>query len=515
MVLATPSKSRQLVKLLRYLVEVGGGRGEAVEDVLRQLREEGWLPHPCLPAGWLRRAREGKGVHYLSFSPTFGKYSTLVAAVGCMRRQGLGRAAMARLLVIDSGVAYRLAEEGEEGWAAGRGLPEGWRVRGQEVRSPEGLVYRDRVGAVRHLVVEQGREVFPREEVALLRAGLVEEEWEEHTMLPEEWRVRRTSTSLSFLTREARVMATFAEALAFISYTRNRFTVSEQSNFREAEGSFREKVRVVPSLREKTMVEEEVMPRGWRMERLAEEVVRITAPDGSSYYSRLRAMVAMLEAGVGEAEVARVWGELGREGWLFQLPHLPLGWGARRQEGEEGFIFLTRELEVLVSAGQALAYIETEDSYTGEEYKRLDAWVDAMAAATWQQEEELPEGWRAWDLAEEDEESMFMEVSTGTVLAGRVALLRQLVVRGEEGEVVRRLWETVDREGWMVDRDLPPGWRSKYDLDSSTYLHLSPTMEVVAAPTDLLARGQVEGEERLVVDQVKAWAKLRGVGAGL
>merc|ERR1719319_1177925 len=57
MVVATPSKSRQLVKLLRYLVEVGGGRGEAVEDVLRELREEGWLPHPCLPAGWGERGR--------------------------------------------------------------------------------------------------------------------------------------------------------------------------------------------------------------------------------------------------------------------------------------------------------------------------------------------------------------------------------------------------------------------------------------------------------------------------
>ena len=81
-----------------------------------------------------------------------------------------------------------------------------------------------------------------------------------------------------------------------------------------------------------------------------------------------------------------------------------------------------------------------------------------------------------------------------------------------------KLWETLDREGWMTEEsgNLPPGWKSKYDLDTSKYLYLSPTMDVVDAPQEILETEEKEtlGEEaRIVCDQLKMWMQLKKVSA--
>ena len=81
-----------------------------------------------------------------------------------------------------------------------------------------------------------------------------------------------------------------------------------------------------------------------------------------------------------------------------------------------------------------------------------------------------------------------------------------------------KLWETLDREGWMTEEsgNLPPGWKSKYDLDTSKYLYLSPTMDVVDAPEEILETEEKEtlGEEaRIVCDQLKMWLEQKKVSA--
>ena len=189
-------------------------------------------------------------------------------------------------------------------------------------------------------------------------------------------------------------------------------------------------------------------------------------------------------------------------------------------EGALQFIFLTRELEVLVSSEEALLYIETDESYSGEDYKKLDCWVDTLRAAAWAEDEELPLGWKSWCLEEEeDEDSLFLEEATGAILRGRVGLLRFLIQNGgQEGGAMFKLWETLDREGWMTEEsgNLPSGWKSKYDLDSSRYLYLSPMMEVVDAPIEMLEREKEESlgeEERIVCDQLKMWLAQKKLSA--
>ena len=89
--------SKQLLKLLRYLVEKGSGQEEAKERVVKQLQADGWTQDKALPSGWLQRQKNKVGkeaakhlteevTHYLSYSPTFGKYNSKAAAVMALKK---------------------------------------------------------------------------------------------------------------------------------------------------------------------------------------------------------------------------------------------------------------------------------------------------------------------------------------------------------------------------------------------------------------------------------------------
>ena len=344
--------TKQLLKLLRYLVEKGTGQEEAKERVVNQLLADGWAHDPALPPGWLQRhkAKGGKelpkypldeATQYLSYSPAFGKYNTKSSAVMALKRQGMGKACLAKFTANAAGMVHRIEGKGGKGWSLGNGLlPAGWKVNGSQVLSPEGLIYPDRVAALRHLSMELCREVYSRTEVEQIRSSLVKEGWMEHTMLPEGWRVRRTSKLSSFLTRDATVLEDYSHAVRYLTDPKNRINSSDVRNFREAESSLREnqEPQVIP---DSNQDEVGSLPQGWTRERLSEGLVQISSPTGGTFFSRIKAMEAMLEEGVEPESVAFLWEELREEGWIFGLPHLPLGWGARR-EGPLQFIFLTR-----------------------------------------------------------------------------------------------------------------------------------------------------------------------------
>ena len=344
--------TKQLLKLLRYLVEKGTGQEEAKERVVNQLLADGWAHDPALPPGWLQRhkAKGGKelpkypldeATQYLSYSPAFGKYNTKSSAVMALKRQGMGKACLAKFTANAAGMVHSIGGNGGKGWSLGNGLlPAGWKVNGSQVLSPEGLIYPDRVAALRHLSMELCREVYSRTEVEQIRSSLVKEGWMEHTMLPEGWRVRRTSKLSSFLTRDATVLEDYSHAVRYLTDPKNRINSSDVRNFREAESSLREnqEPQVIP---DSNQDEVGSLPQGWTRERLSEGLVQISSPTGGTFFSRIKAMEAMLEEGVDPESVAYLWEELREEGWIFGLPHLPLGWGARR-EGPLQFIFLTR-----------------------------------------------------------------------------------------------------------------------------------------------------------------------------
>ena len=87
----------------------------------------------------------------------------------------------------------------------------------------------------------------------------------EHTMLPEGWRVRRTSKLSSFLTRDATVLEDYSHAVRYLTDPKNRINSSDVRNFREAESSLREnqEPQVIP---DSNQDEVGSLPQGWTRE---------------------------------------------------------------------------------------------------------------------------------------------------------------------------------------------------------------------------------------------------------
>ena len=149
----------------------------------------------------------------------------------------------------------------------------------------------------------------------------------EHTMLPEGWRVKRTNRFSAFLTRDATFLEDYSQAVKYLTDPKNRMNSVDIRNFREAEASLKENEhpQMIPDLSEDDGAG---LPKGWTRQRLSEGLLQITSPTGNTYFSRIKAMEAMLDEGVEPEALIVLWEELTEEGWIFGLPHLPAGWGA-------------------------------------------------------------------------------------------------------------------------------------------------------------------------------------------
>jgi len=250
-----------------------------------------------------------------------------------------------------------------------------------------------------------------------------------------------------------------------------------------------------------------LLPDGWKFEYLNEKLIIFTAADGSQFYSRLQAIEYMIENDVEAEIIYSVWQTLEEEDWKFGLEYVPEGWGVREQSEGKDYLFLTRELEVLVNVDQALDYIENDDAYTGEDYKMLQKWKDNI----WVTDEDLPAGWKK---TEDDEEEVQFLGPSGTILNGRVALIERLIKDNHSPEEIFKLWGTLDLEGWMSDnKNIPLGWKSKYFPELEQFHYLSPLMQVVKSEADLVQLisdcSLTSPDQKLIVQYLRKWVYSR------
>merc|ERR1719244_599850 len=501
------------VKLLKFLVQKKASK-KAIEDKVAQLVSEGWNIHPNLPDGWLVRRNNSESYygrqidmdttsHYLVYKPFFGRFNSKQAAVTALKRHGESKKFLAKFIVIDSDFSYKLDTEQDSNWQeTDQNLPLGWKSRSvcgsRELLSSEGVCYPNLVSALQHIAHPLSRDVYTRQEVEKVRSLLGQEGWSDHTMLPEGWKINRTGTVSMFLTKEGRMLQTYEEALKTLNDPKNKYTAQDVTNFVEAG----------PSLRFNSQGEEKsdcMLPSGWSLDTLPGKMVRISGP-GVVFFSRIKAIEFMIENDVEPDYILGLWNGLGDEDWRFGENFVPVGWGVRRC-GVEQFMFLTREIEVLANVEQALDYIENEEAYTGEDYKKMKKWSDILKGNKWVTDSELPDGWKKSE--EEEEEASFLAPS-GNILTDRVSLIQFLIKEGTPPEEIIKAWNTLELEGWMRDdKNLPLGWKSRYDLELDEYHYLSPLMQVVTSESDLCSLitdpHLVSEDERTMVEHLKKW----------
>jgi len=514
-------KGDQTFAKLKNLVENGGSKVE-IDIAVSQLITEGWVTVKNLPKGWLRTSTQNKPTQYLVFDPFCAKFGSKYSAVGSLKRMGVEKQYIAKFVVSDTDVEHYVGNENDDDWVSGNEtVPEGWKIRKQnnnpdpaavEILSPYNICYRSRVDALKHMTMEVARELFTRDEVEQLRSLLVHEGWVDHTILPEGWKINRTQAWSSFLTKDCSIMKDYSSALKVIKDPKSRYTVHDKTNFLHAAESLKfnkNPVKLTPPVIVEVSRPKTLLPKGWKLENLTEKLIRITAADGTQFLSRLQALEYMIESGEDQELIYALWSTLEEEDWRFGYKFVPIGWGVREPaSANEEFLFLTRELEVLVNVEQALDYIENDDAYTGEDYKMLKKWNDNFKGVTWVEDEDLPKGWKKTEDDEEDEQFLG---PLGTIINGRVALIGHLINENHPPDDIFALWGTLDLEGWMNDnKNLPLGWKSKYFPELDEFHYLSPLMQVVKSDSDLVKLitdcKLTSPDEKLMVKHLKDWA---------
>ena len=92
-------------------------------------------------------------------------------------------------------------------------------------------------------------------------------------------------------------------------------------------------------------------------------------------------------------------------------------------EGDQ-FIFLSREMEILANVEHALDYIETNEPYTGEDYKKLKQWQDLLRGVRWVTDPKLSDGWKR---SEDDEEEVSFLGPCGKIFTDRGTLIDYMI----------------------------------------------------------------------------------------
>jgi len=514
-----------LFQRLKSLVENAGAKME-IDKVVEQLKLEGWETCLNLPGGWLKKTSLNKISQYIIYEPFCAKFNSKSSATSSLRKMGFDKTFLAKFIIIDSDIDHSLNTENDCDWVSGNTIvPEGWKIRKDrlnseslEFLSPQNICYKNRVDALKHMQMDINRDIFLRDEIENLKYKLIHEGWRDNSILPEGWKINRTKELSFFLTKDYFILEDYETALHFLKDPKNKFSNQERTNFIQSVESLKfNKTPIkldIPDLRTLTTPTDNrndqmcPLPDGWKLEELCKEQIRITAPNGSEFYTRLQAINYMIENDIDREIIYSFWCSLEKEGWNFGLKFVPSGWGVREEKKSDERLFLTRELEVLVNVEQALDYIENDDAYTGEDYKILKKWNDKCKDLLWIDDEDLPDGWKRTD--DEDEEEAQFLCPLGNIITGRVALIEYFIKENHPPEEIFKLWGTLDLEGWMSDnKNLPLGWKRKYFPDLEEYQYLSPLMQVFKSEAELMKLVSDydlnSDDEKLMVQHLKEW----------
>ena len=523
-------KNDEAFSRLKTIVENGDDPLD-LEAAISELKTFGWYQDPSLPPGWLKFNPIKLPIQYLIFRPFCSRFLNKQAAVrgllGRMgeRGRGVDREDVIRFILGDSDIPHRLDRETDPDWEEHSSVPPGWRVRrgeaggdSVEILSPDNICFPDRRSAFR--LISSSRELFDQAELESLRSCLVHEGWEDHDLLPSGWKINRTEKLSRFLTSDGRVLRDQDEARSFVMETDNKFSIQEKKTFMDADQSLFSNPRpaVVPRIQlgEVKRPGPERLPDNWRMERLGGKVMKITASDGKTFYSRLQALEYMLETEEDPELAYCMWESLVEEDWVFGLSFLPPCWAVRRSPGQ--IIFLTKELVVLASVAEALEYIQEDEEYDSVSYKTLNDWWETFLGASWMEDSVLPPGWRKTETRMESEEeetqSELFLAPSGDIFKDKVSMIRHLIDKQGPLEHIIRLWRSLDTESWMVDNhQVPLGWKIRFDCELNQDEYLSPRMEVLKSREDILSLASVTSQsdesDKLLAHYIEKWSSLK------
>ena len=413
------------------------------------------------------------------------------------------------------------------------------------------------------------RGIYDNEDIGHLVNTLEHEGWENDSLLPLKWRIRKSGTEIHFLTGIFNVITIVKSARANI---RKNFGQAELDNFAKLMESLKptnknpysaskldisnivsvksepsdplevsnknlietnrkrnsstaidakeikkEKIDAIPTssmvkiepVERSNPEENETLPKDWRTEvTLSGEVILIN-PEGSKFSSRVSAVEFMMKNTYSPEDIYNLWNSLDKEGWSIPNEKVPSGWRIKYFEGIFDYKYLTKEMKVFESTEEAFTHIKDSGNFNFGVMMKFGVWVKdvkkATPSITWLKDSSIPSSWFISSGLKQD----ILRNSTGSLFEGRKEAIDHMIKENYSPSDIFKLWNNLHLEGWVSDdENLPTGWKRKRMTDRRTYHYLSPMMEVVkssAALLNVVEKGKEYSDEELV--RVKGWLK--------
>ena len=147
---------------------------------------------------------------------------------------------------------------------------------------------------------------------------------------------------------------------------------------------------------------------------------------------------------------------------------------------------INREMKILVNHDEVLKYLQSEKTYSETDIQNFVKWTRNQSKAevttftvSWNFHPDLPAGWKKSGALS----SVKFMNPLGNIFEDRIAAIDHMISEVYKPEDIFKLWNTLSEEGWVLETNLPTGWRRKSVNSGDSFL--SPMMKVFESRTAL------------------------------
>ena len=448
-----------------------------------------WTRADGLPEGWMKRVSEPSN-HVLFLSPQ-GRVFHNKASVTMFLNGGpadeelLGEAK-------EKEMKLKETEVKAEDWLEDVSLPTGWSWRitsdkSKLFRSPGGKMYTTRLEATKALVEMDGKE----EEVALMKEGLKEDNWEVVEYLPSGWMLRKVKRKLKneYKTEYMTPQLTVVKSIRDLILSMKELGVDEEGRMKALSHKWKLDVDLPPGILTNKAYNQSVGHNTF------DSYLTIDGLFFQSIYHLLR----HLHVSDPSAEDV-VRSGLAKQGFL-PMASLPSGW-LYKPALKPRLTFLSPSYHRFATMEEVLVHLsqsggEATDSQVIENFKtEVAGLLEKQAADTtqvvkpakapksgsleWSEDPSLPEGWKFAPynpkLLNMQNKKLCKYLSpSGDFFNSKPAALRWMLSNEASKVDLEKMEGGLEGEGYSSSPNLPKGWRIK--TGPTWFVYLSPNFE--------------------------------------
>ena len=368
--------------------------------------------------------------------------------------------------------------------------------------------------------VEPKQASLKKTEVIVERADLTAAGWKEAEFLPPGWLYRKSSitgtinpsrkSSFSYRTREGVVLSSLKSVVTYMV---------DHSYPGDQVETFKENSKLI------NFRDDESLPAGWKFGTVdagrgqGTTMHKYLSPGGDIFNNRATAVKFMIGNNDSEDAINKMKAGLLQDGWSFD-DQLPSQWMIKVDKSKKA-TYLSPTFDTLRNNGLVLNYMEIK-GYEPNEISRMKDYMynrtkdkkfiksDNTAIdesnLSWKKDPALPQGW----VISEEKGGVLIKNPGDAVFASRKEAIVQMIKERYSPTEIFKLWNTLEREGWVTDdQNLPAGWKKKYFSEKGIHHYLSPMMEEVTSSEALLEMVKKDNNyTKEEINKIEKWKTL-------